>query len=100
MATKQCIFTPEKQVIPLTITGDIRQVFAEPRTILLHVLQENLGLTDINENHGTRECGACTVLADGTPVASSCLTLAIEARGKGIVTIEALKAIVAAAHAT
>jgi aerobic-type carbon monoxide dehydrogenase small subunit (CoxS/CutS family) len=78
-----------KQVITLSINGDIREVLIEPRTTLLSVLREDLGLTGTKESCNAGECGACTVLLDGAPVAS-CLTLAIEAQGKEILTIEGL----------
>ena len=78
-----------KQVIALTVNGDTREVLIEPRTTLLSVLREGLGLTGTKESCGAGECGACTVLLNGTPVAS-CLTLAIEAQGKEIITIEGL----------
>ena len=78
-----------KQVIELTINGEVREVLVEPRTTLLHVLREDLGLTGTKESCNAGDCGACTVLIDHKPVAS-CLTLAIEAQGKEILTIEGL----------
>jgi carbon-monoxide dehydrogenase small subunit len=78
-----------KQVITLTINGEVREVLVEPRTTLLHVLREDLGLTGTKESCNAGDCGACTVLIDHKPVAS-CLTLAIEAQGKEILTIEGL----------
>ncbi len=78
-----------KQVIELRINGEVREVVVEPRTTLLHVLREDLGLTGAKEGCNVGDCGACTVLMDGRPV-SSCLTLAIEAQGKEILTIEGL----------
>jgi carbon-monoxide dehydrogenase small subunit len=78
-----------KQVIELTINGEVREVLVEPRTTLLHVLREDLGLTGTKESCNAGDCGACTVLIDHKPIAS-CLTLAIEAQGKEILTIEGL----------
>ena len=78
-----------KQVIELRINGEVREVVVEPRTTLLHVLREDLSLTGAKEGCNAGDCGACTVLMDGRPV-SSCLTLAIEAQGKEILTIEGL----------
>ena len=60
-----------------------------PCETLLEVLRENLGLTGTKEGCGKGDCGTCTVLIGGTPV-FSCLTLAIEAEGKDITTIEGL----------
>jgi carbon-monoxide dehydrogenase small subunit len=78
-----------KQLIELRINGEGREVAVEPRTTLLHVLREDLGLTGTKESCNAGDCGACTVLMNGRPV-SSCLTLAIEAQGKDILTIEGL----------
>jgi carbon-monoxide dehydrogenase small subunit len=55
----------------------------------LQVLRENLGLTGTKQGCNAGDCGACTVLIDNQPV-DSCLTLAIEAQGKEILTIEGL----------
>lgn len=78
-----------KQLIELRINGEVREVVVEPRTTLLHALREDLGLTGTKEGCNEGDCGACTVLANGKPVCS-CLTLAIEAQGKEILTIESL----------
>jgi len=78
-----------KQLIELKINGEVREVVAEPRTTLLHVLREDLGLTGTKQGCNAGDCGACTVLIDNHPVVS-CLTLAIEAQGKEILTIEGL----------
>ena len=61
----------------------------EPRAILLDVLRDDLGLTGAKRSCDTQVCGACTVLLDGSPV-SACCTLAYEAGGREIETIEGL----------
>ncbi len=78
-----------KQLIELKVNGERREVLVEPRTTLLQVLRENLGLTGTKQGCNGGDCGACTVLIDNHPV-DSCLTLAIEAQGKEILTIEGL----------
>jgi len=78
-----------KQLIELKVNGEIHEVVIEPRTTLLQVLREDLGLTGTKQGCNTGDCGVCTVLIDGKPTVS-CLTLAIEAQGKEILTIEGL----------
>jgi aerobic-type carbon monoxide dehydrogenase small subunit (CoxS/CutS family) len=78
-----------KQLIELKVNGEPREVLVEPRTTLLQVLREDLGLTGTKQGCNAGDCGACTVLIDSHPVVS-CLTLAIEAQGKEILTIEGL----------
>ncbi len=73
----------------LRINGREHQALVEPRWSLLHVLREELGLTAAKEGCGRGECGACTVLADGVP-RYSCLTLAVEAEGLDLTTLEGL----------
>jgi carbon-monoxide dehydrogenase small subunit len=79
----------KKQLIELRVNGECYELGVEPQRTLLEVLREDLGLTGAKEACGTGECGACTVLINGTPILS-CLTLAIEAQGKEITTIEGL----------
>lgn len=78
-----------KQVIELTVNGVSHELLVEPKRTLLEVLREDLSLTGTKEGCGLGDCGACTVLVDGKPI-SSCLTLAVEAQGKDILTVEGL----------
>ena len=59
----------------------------EARTTLWEVISMKLGLTGTNRSCNRASCGACSVLVDGTPF-YSCHTLATEAVGKKILTIE------------
>ncbi len=78
-----------KQLIELKVNGELYKVEVEPWRTLLEVLREKLELTGTKEGCGKGDCGSCTVLIDGKP-AFSCLTLAIEAQEKDILTIEGL----------
>ena len=78
-----------KKTICLVVNGDQYEVAVEPRQTLLEVLRDSLGLTGTKRGCGTGDCGACTVLLDGLPV-NSCLVLAVDAKGKDVLTIEGL----------
>jgi carbon-monoxide dehydrogenase small subunit len=78
-----------KQKIDFEVNGKIQEVFAEPWKTLLEVLRKDLGLTGAKLGCDDGNCGACIVLVDGHAV-KSCLMLALQARGKKIVTIEGL----------
>ncbi len=78
-----------KVVIELTVNGEEYDVLVPPHLTLLEVLREKLELTGTKEGCGEGVCGSCTVLMDGRPV-RSCLTLAVEAAGHEITTIEGL----------
>jgi xanthine dehydrogenase iron-sulfur cluster and FAD-binding subunit A len=77
-------------VIRLTVNGRIVQVEAPADASLLAVLRDHLGLTGTKEGCGVGECGACSVLLDGRLV-NSCLTLAAQAHGRQVTTIEGIR---------
>ena len=77
------------RTITFTINGKARKEPVETNTLLVNLIRERLTLTGTKYACGIGECGACTVLINGKPVLS-CLTLAAEADGKDIVTIEGL----------
>lgn len=76
-------------IIELTVNGTPRSVEITPSMRLLDMLRNVLGLTSVKEGCSEGECGACTVLLDGKAV-TSCTVLAVQARGKSVVTIEGL----------
>ncbi len=76
-------------VLNLKVNGVNYEVYVSPTQTLSDVLREELGLTGTKIMCNEGECGACTVLIDGKPVLS-CMTLAIEAQGRDILTIEGL----------
>lgn len=78
-----------KRLIALRVNGESYEVAVDPWRTLLEVLRENLMLTGAKNACNRGDCGACTVLMDGKPVVS-CLTLAVEAQDKEILTIEGL----------
>jgi carbon-monoxide dehydrogenase small subunit len=75
--------------ITLTVNGVERTAEAEPRTLLVYFLREQLGLTGTNIGCDTSSCGACTVHVDGESV-KSCTVLAAQADGCEVTTIEGL----------
>jgi aerobic-type carbon monoxide dehydrogenase small subunit (CoxS/CutS family) len=75
--------------ITLKVNGMRYTVDVKPQRTLVEVLRETLGLMGTKKSCNEGECGACTLLMDGKPVAS-CLVLAIDAQGKEILTIEGL----------
>ncbi len=82
---------PAGELVPvaLSINGRQHKLAVEPRWTLAFVLREKLGLTGTKVGCERGECGACTVLLDGQP-RYSCLTLALEAEGHEITTLEGL----------
>ena len=76
-------------MVALNVNGKVHQVDADPRTPLLWVLRDTIGLTGTKYGCGIAQCGACTVHINGEAV-RSCSYPATEAVGKKIVTIEGL----------
>jgi putative selenate reductase molybdopterin-binding subunit len=72
--------------INLTINGELKELQVKPNESLLWALRRN-GYFGVKHGCETGECGACTVLLDGKPVAS-CMLLAAQAHGHAIITIE------------
>jgi carbon-monoxide dehydrogenase small subunit len=73
----------------LKVNGRAHEVEARPTARLLDVLRDQLGLTGTKEGCAEGECGACTVIVDGQAV-NACIMLAVQARGKEILTVEGL----------
>lgn len=76
-------------VISLTVNDQLYEIEADPRTLLLHTLREDLGLRGTKYGCGEGECGACSVILNGRPV-NACLTLTGQAHGGEILTVEGL----------
>jgi xanthine dehydrogenase YagT iron-sulfur-binding subunit len=88
-ADKGVMTAEEMAKVTLRINGQAYRLLVEPRWPLLFVLRERLGLTATKVGCERGECGACTVLIDGVP-RYACLTLAVEADGREITTMEGL----------
>jgi carbon-monoxide dehydrogenase small subunit len=78
-----------KHPLVLLVNEERYELEIRPNRTLLEVIREDLGLTGTKEGCGTGECGACTVLLDGEPI-NACLTLALQAHGRRVTTIEGL----------
>ena len=76
--------------ISLDLNGAPVTAEAEPRTLLVHFLRDNLGLTGTHWGCDTSNCGACVVLLDGEP-AKSCTVLAAMADGHEVRTVEGME---------
>ena len=84
------ITSPEEMVqVALMINGRVHRLLVEPRWTLLFVLRERLAITGTKAGCERGECGSCTVLIDGQP-RYACMTLAVEAEGTEITTVEGL----------
>ncbi len=77
--------------LSLVVNGEPRSLEVEGRTLLVHALRDELGLTGTHVGCDTSQCGACTVLVDGRAV-KSCTMLALQAEGTEVTTIEGLAA--------
>ena len=75
--------------ITVTVNGEQRSGDVEPRTLLVHFLRDELGLTGTNVGCDTSSCGACTIHVDGQS-AKSCTMLAAQVDGLSVTTIEGL----------
>jgi carbon-monoxide dehydrogenase small subunit len=75
--------------LQFNLNGSIVETDASADQSLLTILRDNLGMTGTKEGCGVGECGSCSVLLDGRMV-NSCLTLAAQANGRKVVTIEGI----------
>lgn len=76
-----------RHTISVTVNGTRQTAEVDSRTLLVHFIRENLGLTGTHIGCDTTSCGACTVHLNGTPV-KSCTLFAVQADGAEIRTVE------------
>jgi carbon-monoxide dehydrogenase small subunit len=81
--------TTQKILLKLTVNGAARQALVHPMARLLDVVREDFGLTGTKEGCGEGECGACSVILDGSLV-NACLVPAIQVQGSTLRTVEGL----------
>jgi carbon-monoxide dehydrogenase small subunit len=79
-----------KHLVAVTVNGEEHEIEVPARRLLSDLLRDDLNLTGTKRGCETGICGACTVLVDGQAV-KSCLTLAIQARGRNVTTIEGIR---------
>ena len=75
--------------VSVTVNGNPVTADVPDRTLLVHFVREQAGLTASNVGCDTSSCGACTVLLDGQSV-KSCTVLAAQADGRAVTTVEGL----------
>ncbi|WP_066291012.1 (2Fe-2S)-binding protein [Bacillus sp. FJAT-29937] len=75
--------------VKVKINGKEKCADVEPRTLLVHYIRDDLGLTGTHIGCDTSQCGACSVMVDGE-VVKSCTMLAVQADGSEITTVEGL----------
>jgi len=78
-----------KVPVEITVNGKVHNKDVEPRQLLVHFIRDTIGLTGAKVGCDTSQCGACTIIMDGVAV-KSCTTLAVQADGASITTIEGL----------
>jgi aerobic carbon-monoxide dehydrogenase small subunit len=81
--------TDSSRPISVTINGTTYERDIEVRKLLVHFIRDDLDLTGSHVGCDTGNCGACSVIVDGTLV-KSCMMLAVQADGATIETVEGL----------
>jgi aerobic-type carbon monoxide dehydrogenase small subunit (CoxS/CutS family) len=78
-----------KQQLNIVVNGETYDLFIEPKTLLVQVIRDMLGLKGTHQACDSSSCAACTVILDGMAV-KSCSILALQANGKSVLTVEGL----------
>lgn len=80
----------EKRLLKLRVNGQEYELYINPKTLLVEVIRDYIGLTGTKRGCETVSCGACTVMIDDMAV-KSCSVLAVQAEGRHITTAEGLE---------
>ena len=78
-----------KKELKLVVNGQPYELYVKPKTLLVEVLRDHLGLTGTKRSCNSSSCGACTVILNGLAV-KSCSILALQADGGEVLTVEGL----------
>ncbi len=78
-----------KKELKFTVNGQPYELYVNPKTLLVQVLRDYLGLTGTKRGCNSSSCGACTVVLNGMAV-KSCSILALQANGADVLTVEGL----------
>ena len=78
-----------KRELNIIVNGESHNFFVEPKTLLVQVLRDELGLKGTKQACDSSSCAACSVILDGK-VVKSCSILALQANGKEVLTVEGL----------
>ncbi|OGP64716.1 MAG: hypothetical protein A2169_01940 [Deltaproteobacteria bacterium RBG_13_47_9] len=78
-----------KKELRLTVNGQPYELYVKPKTLLVEVLRNDLGLTGTKRSCESSSCGVCTVILNGMAV-KSCSILALQVDGGEVVTVEGL----------
>jgi len=81
----------EKYLLKLKVNGQEYKLYINPKTLLVEVIRDHIGLTGTKRGCETVSCGACTVTIDDMAV-KSCSVLAVQAEGRHVRTVEGLEA--------
>ena len=78
-----------KKELKIKVNGQPYELYIKPKTLLVQVLRDHIGLTGTKRGCNDSSCGACTVMLNGMSV-KSCSVLALQANGYEVVTVEGL----------
>ena len=79
----------KERTVSVTVNGTTYEREVEARKLLIHFIRDDLDLTGSHIGCDTGNCGACSVIVDGT-LTKSCMMLAVQADGSSVETVEGL----------